>query len=296
MIVDIQPQGLFIPECGIAGETRKDGAWPAMADALQLSKDRWLILYSTRGFLGVDDGFRGSDNDRSIAYQVRKEGPLGPILKEDILACYREDWDVLGDGRRNHEQHCHSGGFGVPKGALINGKRVPHENVFVASWYRSPRARGNGLADLPTQEYERQIYEAAYSTEWVQFQLRDDGNDIELLQPRQQMRQKGFESGRAFCSIEPLCPMNKWYVKPAPFSDDLSEWAQVPHFRDGIAAIRLKFNPATGLYEWVQTGPMFVTSGNDESPSRKRVAQLTETSLLRFRDSWIILTRGAERL
>lgn len=295
MIEQITQDGFFIADCSVPGETRADGAYPHMADALQLSKDRWLILYSTRGFLGVDQGFRGGDNDRSVVYQIRKDDPAGPVLKENILARYREDWDALGDGGRYLKQHASVCGFGVPKGALVHGRRVPHENLFAATWYCCPRARGTGLDDLPSGEFEEKLFGKAFCIEWTQFKLNDTGTDIEILQPPRMMRQKGYESGDLFCSVEPRCAMNKWYVKPAPFTDDHSEWVQLPHFTRGIAAIRFKVSPATRLYEWVQTGPLFDTGYQSGlRPSNRIAYRLTETSVLRHTDSWIIAARSAE--
>jgi hypothetical protein len=297
MITEIKQDGIFIKEAGIDGERRADGAWPAMIDALQLSKDRWLVIYSTRGFCGVDQGFRGRDNDHSILWQLRRDSALGTVIKEGIFARYAENWDVLGDGKSNFKQHCHTGGFGVPKGALVRGKRVPHENLFAVSWYRSPRGKGDAPGQLATEEYERRLYEAAFRIEWAQFRLADSGDDIEIVQPPQQLRQKGYESGPAFCSMTPICPMNKWYVKPAPYTDDRSEWVQVPHFRDGIAAIRFQFSPASKRYEWVQTGPLFSTGRQDGlTASTEDGLQLTETSVIRHLDGWLILARSAERL
>jgi hypothetical protein len=268
-----------------------------MADGLQLSRDRWLILYSTRGFLGVDQGFRGSDNDRSILYQLRRDGPLGPVLKEGLFARYREDWDALSDGGRHLRQHCHTGGFGVPLGALVRGRRVPHENLFVATWYRSPRAKGRGPDDLPSTDLEDALFECAFGVEWVQFRLNETGSDIEVVQPPRPLRQKGYEDGPAFCGLTPCRPMNKWYVKPAPCADDLSEWAQAPHFANGIAVIRFRFSAISGLYEWVQTGPLLATdeqSGLRDDPSA--TCRLTETSLARLKDGWALAARTAERL
>ena len=294
-IEQITQEGFFIAECTVAGETRADGAYPHMADALQLSKDRWLVLYGTRGFLGVDQGFRGGDNDRSILYQLRKDSPVGPVVKEQVLAPYREDWDAVGDGGRYLKQHASVGGFGVPKGAIFRGGRVPHENVFVATWYCCARAKGTGVDDLPSAEFEEELFEKVFGIEWAQFRLNDSGTDIEMLQPPCMMRQKGYEQGGLFCSIEPRCAMNKWYVTPAPYTEDHSEWVQVPHFTRGIAAIRFMFNPSTRLYEWVQTGPLFETGYQSGlRPSEGIPYRLTETCVLRHHDSWVVAARSAE--
>jgi hypothetical protein len=69
----------------------------------------------------------------------------------------------------------------------------------------------------------------------------------------------------------------------------------VPHFSRGIAAIRLAFSPALGLYEWVQTGPLLEIgrqSGVTADPGTP--FRLTETSLLWHKNSWLIAARSAE--
>jgi hypothetical protein len=266
-----------------------------MADAMPLSRDRWFVLYSTRGWLGSDQGFRGNDNDRSIIYQVREGGPTGPILREKALARYIEDWDPLGDGSRHLRQHFQTGCFGVPKGALVHGKRVAHENHFVASWYCCARTKGVGPADIPPVAVDEELFDRVFDVQWVQFRLADSGDDIEIVQPPLALRQLGFERGEQFCDIMPRCTMNMWYVKPAPYNSDMSQWVLVPHFSRGIAAIRLAFSAERGVYEWVETGKLFCVgrqSGVTADPNASY--RLTETSLLRHRDSWLIAARSAE--
>src|SRR4051812_41485191 len=67
-IESIEPLGLLVRECTLPGETRRDDVVPRHANALQLSATRWLVLYSTHGYRGVDD-------ERSIVYQVRSDAP-----------------------------------------------------------------------------------------------------------------------------------------------------------------------------------------------------------------------------
>src|SRR5439155_8721327 len=100
---------------------------PAHPNGIQLSRDRWLLVYATRGFRGVDD-------DRSIVYQVRHGSPDGRLVKEGFLAWSIDDWDPLGEGKSYVKQHGHPVAFGVPKGALIRGKAAAHANLFVAAW------------------------------------------------------------------------------------------------------------------------------------------------------------------
>src|SRR5436305_7937166 len=78
-IVDIKPAGMFITDSTLPGETRKDDVVPRHAVCIQAAKQRWLIVYYTHGFRGVDD-------ERSIMYQIRRDGPDGPLVKEGFLA------------------------------------------------------------------------------------------------------------------------------------------------------------------------------------------------------------------
>jgi hypothetical protein len=75
----------------------------------------------------------------------------------------------------------------------------------------------------------------------------------------------------------------------------MSEWVKLPHFARGIAAIRFAFNRGLGLYEWVQTGPLLDVGRQSGMASDPRTPyRLTETSLLRYRDDWVIAARTSE--
>src|SRR5205809_4515291 len=126
-IESIEPLGMLVKECALPGETRADDVVPAHPNGLQVARDRWLLVYATRGFRGVDD-------DRSVVYQLRRGGPDGAVVKEGFLARTRIDWDPFGEGKSLVKQHGHPVAFGVPKGARIDGKPAPHGNVFIAKW------------------------------------------------------------------------------------------------------------------------------------------------------------------
>ncbi len=119
MITEIKSKGYYIDECRLPGEGKADDRVPAQHNTVQLSRDRWFVVYETRGFRGVDDNC-------SVVYQVRKGAPDGVVLSESYLDPSIDDWDPLGDGGRYVRQGNHSIVFGVPKGALFNGQRVPH--------------------------------------------------------------------------------------------------------------------------------------------------------------------------
>jgi hypothetical protein len=85
MIERIESRGYYLDECGLAGERKCDEVVPAQHNTLQVSRNRWLIVYETRGFRGVDD-------NRSIVYQLRKSTPFGSKLSEGYLDKSINDW------------------------------------------------------------------------------------------------------------------------------------------------------------------------------------------------------------
>ncbi len=228
----IEHDGVLIGECSLEGETRADDVVPGQASAIPLSRDRWLVLTSTRGFRFVDD-------DRSIVYQLRRGGSAGPVIREGRLARFRDE-----------RQHGHPVAFGVPKGARIGGKPAPNANVFAAKWrWGEKGARG---------------------VEWVQFRLNDRDDDLEILQPPVPLRQKGYEEGPEFCSAGNVAWMNQTFTPPVAWSRDCTEWADCNYFDGGrIAALKYAFR--SGRYEWIETGPAFSEAGrNTFEPSLAR--------------------------
>src|SRR6185295_13552111 len=149
---------------------------PAHPNGLQVSRDRWLIVYGTRGFRGVDD-------DRSTVYQLRKDGPLGPVIREGFLCRTRDDWDPQEQGKAFSRQAGHAVAFGVPKGATIDGKAAPNANVFVAKWYVHAR-----LLDKTRTYLEHGTADIGFAgppvfVEGLQFRLNEREDDIEVVRP-----------------------------------------------------------------------------------------------------------------
>jgi len=244
------------------------------------------VLYATHGFRGVDD-------ERSIVYQLRCGAPDGAVIKKGFLARDQADWDPLGDGGRSagegkcyFKQHGHIVAFGVPKGALIGGQPAPHANVFMAKWRTLGRILDKKL-DFLIRKAEFTLSELTLRTqnvECVQFRLNDREDDIEILQPVRFLRQKGFEQGPQFCSAADAGWINQSFVPAVPFNRDCTEWADCNHFAQGrLAALKYRFNPQLGLYEWVEMGPFI------RDPEGKRL--LSEASLAQMDGRWIIAGR-----
>ena len=91
MLRRIEPCGVLIADSTVAGETRRDGVVPARPNGIRISRARWLLLYATRSFRGVDD-------DRSIFWQLRAASPVGRVVREGLFARSVDDRDPLGDG------------------------------------------------------------------------------------------------------------------------------------------------------------------------------------------------------
>ena len=274
-LVKVENKGMLIRECTLPGETRADDVAPGQVAAVQASRDRWLLVYATRGWRGVDD-------ERSIVYQLRRSGPDGTVVKEGFLARSVNDWEPLGDGVRCVKQHGHPVVCGVPKGASVAGKPAANANLFVAKW------RVVGVPYDPVRKAVLRdrggLLAKTQAVQWVQFRLNPAESDIEIVQPARVLRQKGYETGAAFCSVKAAW-MNQSFVPPVPFNAACTEWADVNHFDGGrIAALKLAFNPMAGRYEWTETGP---TAGDAANP-------LSEASLARAGGSWVVAVRVAK--
>ena len=279
MIDRIEHQGKFLHACSLPGETRADGAYPAHPNGIQLSRNRWLLLYSTRGSRGIDDEW-------SIIYQVRRDSIDGEILKEGWLARTCNDWDPLNDGKRYVKQHGHPVAFGVPVGALIRGRRVPHENHFVACWRTEARWINPETKFMADVEENPKLAADTRAVEWTQFRLNASDDDIEIIQSPRPLRQSGYELGDAFCEHAGLKWMIQSFVCPIPLNDDCSQWigmnsvnGQREEIRSsGLVAMRFAYIAGRGRYEWVQTGPPIGE-------------ELFEPSVVRYRDSFVVAAR-----
>jgi len=273
-LVSIESKGMLIPACTLPGETRADDVAPGHGSCVRASKDRWIIAYQTRSWRGVDD-------ERSIVYQIRKDAPDGPVLKEGFLAQSINDWDPLHDGSKFVRQHGHPVIFGVPKGALIDGKPAPNANLFVVKWR---------IVAIPYDPVVKQIHRDKSSlftktqgVQWMQVRLNDEGNDITIVQPVKPFRQKGFETGDAICSAKPTV-MNQTFVPAVAFDHACTQWADVNHFAISgeIAPLKIAYNATARLYEYVETGPL---AGGPKQ-------RLSECSLARFGGKWLIAARS----
>lgn len=277
----LEYRGRFIEECTLPGETRRDDVVPRHANAIQLSADRWLVIYSTHGYRGVDD-------ERSIVYQVRADRPEGRVLKEGFLSRTSDDWKPPGvpaapAGQAYVKQHGHMVAFGVPRGALIAGQPAANANCFAAMWRVLGRPLSVAENRLDKTPEDSALFEGTRGIEWCQFRLNDAGDDLELTQPVRLFRQQGFETGDVFCERPDAGWINQSFCPPVAANDTKTEWAVADHFANRrVAAVQLRFNPASKLYEWVKTGPFI---GNTKTP-------FWEASLLRTDREWILAARS----
>src|ERR1043165_426019 len=265
-LADIKPVGMFIKDSTLPGETRKDDVVPRHAVCIQVAKMRWLIVYYTHGFRGVDD-------ERSILYQLRRDAPDGEVIKEGFLARVNADWRPDGvpappPGKTYFKQHGHAVAFGVPKGAIVDGKPAPNANVFVAQW----RVLGRRLIAkedrLERAANDPVLMAKTQDVEWVQFRLNDREVDLEILQAITQLRPKG--DGKL-----PSASMNQSFCPPVPFNKSASEWVVCNHFDKGrLAGLKFRFDPGSKRYEWVETSPFLA------DPKRP----LSEASIVRQAD------------
>lgn len=293
-IVEMNYKGVYIGDTSIPGEQKRDEVAPSHPFCLRMSRDRWMIIFATRGFTGNDD-------DRSILYQIRASAPDGRVIREGrfrqaavasdqpetykcscthCMAYTNGSWDRLGAGESVYTMYGTPVAFGVPKGAVSAGRPLPNQNVFVATWYTH---------DKLEQEFrgsKRRIicFEMASATlrmEWVQFRLNEAEDDIELLTPISYLRQKGYETGEAFSSLGPEArTMNHW-VTPVRLDPRGTEWVECAAIGGRLAIIAYTFNARTGLYEWNRTGAPF------QFPARR----LSEASIVPLGAEWLLAAR-----
>ena len=260
---------------------------PHHPNGIQLSRDRFLVLYGTLDF-------RTLDGARSIIYQLRADSYDGPLLREGFLSRARTDWDPLGIGVTWYRHTRHPVAFGVPKGAVLDGSRQAHENVFLARWRvcASEYDPATGSVALPVIKRDKvdlrqtELLMRTHQLCGVQFRLNDADDDIELLQPEYTLHQTGYESGEHHCAI-PFSSINAGYAQAWPLNADASEWVDLIHGQEalemsamGVAAVRWRFKPGSGLYEWTETGPLLGAERGE-----------FEGSVTPYRDGWLVAAR-----
>ncbi len=274
----IQYRGALISDTHVPGEGKADRIAPEIASCVQVSRDKWVIAYGT-----VDP--RGHDINRSLFYQIRQGAPDGAVLKEGIIELAISGWDPLGVGHDFRKINAVVKVFGVPKGALRNGEPLPTANHFVVKWYIRPCLEINGrLVNL--WEWNSTVDPAdlgryAYTLEWLQFRLNDAEDDIEIISPARELRQQGYDQGDVISSLGESKGIHHGFGDAVP-NEDFTEWVEVLQFEKKLAAVRYAFDPATGLYEWVETG------NAQEVPGR----HLAEASLNRIDNDWVISARA----
>lgn len=282
MIESIEPCGLFVKDLDIDGERRSDGTIAAHPNGIQLSQNRFLLLISTLGLRGVDD-------TRSICYQLREGNYNGPVIREGTFAQSIDDWEPLGNGKKYVRQFGHPVAFGVPKGALVNGAPAVNANCFVLKYRICARVR-HPDGYLIWNQHPEELTEATQGVHWLQFRLSDDESNIEITSPARPIRQLGFEDGSQFCRHAQCQFVNQSYVQPIPYSDNFQEWAGVCHFNfqdmrhtagSLQAVLKYKFNPASRLYEWIETSPLLRSEGHE----------MFEGGLVRHDERWIVFGR-----
>lgn len=289
MIKSIAYKGFLVENCALAGEGRETWTAPAQSNAIQLSVDRWLIAFSTRSIRGVDD-------DKSIVYQIRKDKINGPLVKEDWVVRFTNDWEPFGDGRRFVMQHGCVVLFGVPMGAKINGETPAHHNRFVMMWrkvarYLNPETgvlESAGDAEIPglvEDEFKTQ------TVEWVQFRYNPEDDDIEFTQNRKRLCQRGYEHERDTCSLKGTEHLNRVFVNPIAYDDECSEWVDLVYPKDivhgkpswrGVIPITFRYDSKTQLYQWIDHGPLI------RGPKGKT---LWEGAIARCGDQFVITPR-----
>jgi len=281
----------LITDTTIAGETKRDGVVPAHpgGGALRVSNDKWMVFFST-----LDT--RGWDAPRSIIYQLRRDAPDGPLIAEGCVERCRYDWEPLERGMKLFKSCGMPIAFGVPKGAIINGAPAVNGNRFVVKWYRWAQMLRDGRLLHPNHHSDDwpaglAVRNQTLRVEWMQFRLRDDETDIEVLAEPTMLRQRGYDDGDVFCELGPNLFTNHAMVPASAMDDSHKHWLDCHTFvpYDGgavehgsIATVGFSFNAERDRYEWTRTGAMTQVAGRP----------IGEASVVRSGGRWLIATRS----
>lgn len=255
--------GPLITNTTVPGERKSDRIIPAHpgGGALRVAEDRWIIFFATLNPIG-------SDCNRSILYQLRADAPDGPVLRECMIDRGIEDWDPFDRGDRYVKSCGMPIAFGVPMGATHKGQPMPNANVFVVKWYRWAHLRYGDRILHPS--HNRDVWPDGLTTkqqtlriEWMQFRLNRERDDIEPITKPCELRQRGYESGEAYCSLGPNLHMNHAMKSPVPEQPDCMDWVSCDTFTSyelgymdhgEVAPVRFSFDAAAGRYFWAHTG------------------------------------------
>ena len=273
-IIRIEHKGVLVHECGQEGERRSDGIIPAHPNGLPVSENRWLLVYATRSF-------RGNDDDCSIIYQLREDRPDGKLICEGVLAKAIDDWRVEGlrPEVRYKKLNRQPTAFGVPKGAVIDGREAPNANVFAVCWFRAAREfyPDRNYVEGGDTAMDPKMLAATLRAEWVQIRLNDAGDGIEIIRPTEELRQAGFENGSDICDVKGVRHVLGSMQSPIPYGQDCTEWVEMAGFAGGRSAARkFRFSPSAGCYEWTESGPFIM---DDKGP-------FGGGHLVRIQDGW----------
>jgi len=280
MIRTVNPCGMYLSDTALEGERRVDDVYPAHPNGIPISHNRWLIVFATRGYRGIDD-------ERSIHYRICDGSPVGRVIKKGVLTRSFNEWDPFGDGTSCFKHHGSPVAFGVPKDAIINGKPAPNANRFVVKWYRCGRVVVNDpeygpiIPDIPgpvrarypeVAAHEQELMNRTIGVEWMQLKLNEAEDDIEVLMQPQLMRLP--ENGEA-------SPMNHAFTTPVPLESSCEQWVHVHSGNAVIYPIKLAYNARRGLYEWRDCGPTI------EHPTHG----FGEVSVAPYKGRWVLAIR-----
>jgi len=275
MAANVAHKGKLIHECTLEGETRDHELFPGHINALQASRNRFLLLYTTRGW-------RGSDDNVSVICQIRDGAYDGRLVREVCLAKSIDNWEPFDDGKHYVRAHLHPLVFGVPKGAVIDGEVPQHAGLFAFMWHREIREVDPETGSMLHYHKSVQKLRDVSITEWMQARLNESEDDLEIVQPKQTLRQKTKEHGYPFCDLD-VRRMVLTMNPPVPYNHSGTQWIGSSSYEDirwetYVATLKMEFNPDTALYEWSATGPLSVPG-------------LFESSVLWSDEGWILVAR-----
>ncbi len=279
--MQITATGKLIHDSPLPQESRDHWIAPHHPNGLQLSPDRFLLLVGTVGFAGKDDA-------RGIGYELRAESYVGPVLARGALEYAQPADTFLPPGVQGRLQLGHPQGFGVPLGAVIDGRELAHQNLFCARWRAcvrlidpaTGRLRGPDACPELAAELDR-----SFHLRHVHFRLNAAASDIELLHSPRPWSQHSSpdEAGRLTACSAPIHCVNVGFCDIPFANSDAAVWYDILHDHVANGALyvaRYEYDPVDHRYRWTATGEAMRHEGG-----------LMEGAIIRNGDGWLVMGR-----
>ena len=251
-IMEFRFKGPFITESDITGEKKADFATPNYATGMEVSKDRWLIIYDT-----VDA--RGCDFWRGIFCQIRAHQPDGEIINSGIIAPLETHHRPFGEN-----YPCRKGyGNANILGCSLQNENSPAAGVFAISynsrtelWYQGTLVQYSPDAciwpqDVRAEDWKQAIAEIGGLRMIKHYRFNPAKDDIDLIEGP--VPSPGRQDDNIHHDLQGIV---NW-GNPVALNDDATAWFEVvrdPAIDSCLQTFRYDFDESSQTFRLTQKG------------------------------------------